>query len=290
MIVVQLTGGMGNQMFQYSVGRHLAIKNKTVLKLDVSFFETYEWHEYSLAPFCLEASIATEQELRGYKNTNISLWQRFLKKFKIASDIKFAKIVESGLEFHPDVLDVPDNTYLEGYFQSEKYFDAIKAQIKKELSIKILPTPANQLIIDQIKSSNSVSLHIRRGVYASVPEVNKAHGLKPLAYYYDSLDFIKSKTNDFTVFVFSDDIVWAKENLKLETNHVFVDQNNDKTDYEDIRMMSLCKHNILANSTFSWWAAWLNENPEKIVIAPKVWYNDTSRNTQDLIPEGWVRI
>lgn len=289
MIIVRLTGGMGNQMFQYAIGRHLAIKHNTVLKLDLNFFKTYEWHEYSLAPLCIDERIATNFEIKrlkgGFSNKYINRLYDFFMKMFLKN-----YYLENGLEFHPEVLNLPNNIYLEGYFQSEKYFVAIKEQIKKDFAVKIKPSQTNVFIIDKINSLNSVSLHIRRGVYATVPEVNKAHGLSPLDYYYQAITYIQNHVINPHIFVFSDDINWAKENLKLENDHVFVDQNTDKTDYEDIRMMSLCKHNILANSTFSWWAAWLNPNPDKIVIAPEKWYNDTTRNTQDLIPEGWVRL
>lgn len=289
MIIVQLTGGMGNQMFQYALGRHLAIKNNTVLKLDLNFFKTYEWHEYSLSPLSIEEQVASPFEIKWLKG-NFSNY--FFKKIYNLSQEFFKKnyYLESGLEFHPEVLNLPSQSYLEGYFQSEKYFIGIKEQIKKEFDVKIQPSDANLVFIDKIKNTASVSLHIRRGNYAAVAEVNQAHGLKPLTYYYEAVDYLKSQLNDFTVFVFSDDIAWAKENLKVDSNVVFIDQNNDKTDYEDIRMMSLCKHNILANSTFSWWAAWLNDNPSKIVVAPKKWYNDETRNTDDLIPADWIRI
>lgn len=289
MIVMQLTGGMGNQMFQYALGRHLAIKLNTTLKLDLSFFKTYEWHEYSLLPFNLNASIATDRELKAIKN-EYGKWEKLLRRIMGNFQPSFATIEEQGLQFDRHILDAADNSYLLGYWQSEKYFIDIKEEIIKDFTLKIPPSIANQSTLDQIHSCNSVSLHIRRGVYATVPEVNKAHGLSPLDYYYKAIAHIQKQVDTPHIFVFSDEISWAKENLQINIAHTFVDQNNDKTDYEDLRMMSNCKHNILANSTFSWWAAWLNSYKDKIVIAPQKWYNDTTRNTQDLIPEGWVRL
>lgn len=287
---MELTGGMGNQLFQYALGRQLAIKNDTELKLDLSFFKTYDWHEYSLAPFNIQAKIATEEELWAVKGNYPYKWQRIIFKLKNKFYKKFETIIENGLEYHTYITNVGNNTYLKGYWQSEKYFKNIKDILTHDLKITIEPSVENKDIINQTQDCNAISLHIRRGVYVSVPEVNKFHGVKSLSYYMEALEFIKNNVIEPHIFIFSDEIEWAKENLKINIPHTFVDQNNDKTDYEDIRMMSMCKHHILANSTFSWWAAWLNANPDKIVIAPKKWFNDATINTQDLIPESWLRI
>jgi hypothetical protein len=139
------------------------------------------------------------------------------------------------------------------------------------------------------KEKNSVSLHVRRGDYVSNPDANKYHGTKGLDYYIAALARVNKSQKDSTVFVFSDDIAWCKKNLKLKAKKVvWVDGKNSPI--EDIYLMSLCKSNIIANSTFSWWGAWLNSNPKKIVVAPKVWFSDSNIDTSDLIPADWTRL
>lgn len=289
MVIVQLTGGMGNQMFQYALGRNLAIRNNTVLKLDLNFFKTYEWHEYSLAPFNIKEDIASDKEINALKSIYTSKWDQLVGTLKN----QFSKphyIIEEGLGFKPEVLKLSGNIYLEGYWQSEKYFLDIEKSIREEFKINVPPSNHNQKVLDQINHSNSISLHVRRGVYATVPEVNKAHGLCSPEYYDRAVEYINQNIKDPLYFIFSDEIAWAKENLKINGKCVFVDQNDDKTDYEDIRMMSACKHNIMANSTFSWWASWLNQNKDKTIIAPRTWFADTTRDTKDIVPGEWIRL
>lgn len=159
--------------------------------------------------------------------------------------------------------------------------------------IKIEPSAINLQILKEIKTNNqSVSLHIRRGNYVNVESVNKVHGTTKLNYYYEAIKAIAKICEQPVFYIFSDDINWAKENLKLSYKHVYIDHNSAKKDYEDLRLMSACKHNILANSTFSWWGAWLNVNKEKIIIAPREWFADPEKNkeSESIIPKTWVRL
>jgi hypothetical protein len=146
------------------------------------------------------------------------------------------------------------------------------------------------LIQRRIINSNSVSLHIRRGDYLD----NPIFANLSVEYYEKSVDFIKKKYNDAAFFVFSDDLSWAKNNLKLNVSTYYVDVNDAKTDYMDLMLMASCKHNVIANSTFSWWGAWLNNNPDKIIIAPRKWYNDKTKQKKyengALVPNNWVKI
>ncbi len=290
MIIVQLTGGLGNQMFQYAIGRMLSIKHNTQLKLDISFFENYEWHAYSLEPFCLEASIATKLEVEQMFKNNKKNIERIKRKFFNEQPII---INEKSFCFDQSYLNIKNNRYLIGYWQSEKYFEQIAFKIHQELSIKVVPSEVNKQMLKDIDGeSQAVSLHIRRGNYVTVDFVNKTHGTTTLDYYYKAINLIEQKCNKPVFYIFSDDINWAKENIKLNHKHIFIDNNDAKTDYEDLRLMSSCKHNILANSTFSWWAAWLNKNVEKIVIAPKQWFANLEMNSQtgDLIPSEWIKL
>lgn len=256
----------------------------------MSFFENYEWHEYSLAPFALEAQIATKKEVENIIKKNNTYVERIKRKFLNVQPIV---IHEQNLLYNEQYLNIKNNRYLVGYWQCEKYFEKIITLLRKELVVKINPSEANQqLLYNIVANSQSVSLHIRRGNFVNVDFVNKVHGTTKLDYYFNAIKLIEEKCSNPVFYIFSDDINWAKENIKLNHPMVFVDINTDKTDYEDLRLMSNCKHNILANSTFSWWGAWLNQNPEKVIIAPQEWFADEERNKESvsIIPQNWIRI
>lgn len=268
----------------------LALKHNTQLKLDISFFETYEWHEYSLSPFLLEAVVASKAEVHEMIKKNNRYYERLKQRIFKTQPIV---INEKSLEFNSSYLQIRNNRYLIGYWQSEKYFINIESFLRKELMIKIEPSAINLQILKEIKTNNqSVSLHIRRGNYVNVESVNKVHGTTKLNYYYEAIKTISKICEQPVFYIFSDDIDWAKENLKLSYKHVYIDHNSAKNDYEDLRLMSACKHNILANSTFSWWGAWLNVNKEKIIIAPREWFADPEKNkeSESIIPKTWVRL
>jgi len=271
MIITRLIGGLGNQMFQYAVGRRAAHKHKTELKLDISWFKNPEGaikRDYLLNVFNIEEDFASKEEINKLKSKNRGLLTLFYKK----------------------ILKINDNTYLEGYWQSEKYFKDIENIIRKEFTFKDKPDAANQKIISRIKNCDSVSIHIRRGDYIFDETTNKYHGVCGLDYYSNSVAMIVKKVKNPYFFIFSDDIKWVKQNLHLKFPCVYVDYNIGKKDYEDMRLMSNCQHNIIANSSFSWWGAWLNQYKNKIIIAPKKCFRDKSIDTTDLIPQPWIKI
>jgi len=275
MIIIQLKGGLGNQMFQYAMGRRVAHANNTDLKLDISWFNNigvnYTPRKYSLQPFNIIENFASINEIKALKRGRIhNLTKRILTKERFSN-----------------------NVYLSGYWQNEKYFKDIEDIIRKEFTLK---KPIRNKYIDLINHTNSVSLHIRRGDYVINPEYRKTLGACPLSYYHKAIRNILNFVTHPHFFIFSDDIKWAKNNLKFKHPVTFVSNKeqyllkNTNTDYEDLILMSKCKHNIIANSSFSWWGAWLNSNPDKIVIAPKKWFNDLSLTNKDLIPELWMKI
>lgn len=288
MVTVHLAGGLGNQMFQYSFGKVLAKKNNCELKLDLSMFESYEWHDYSLKPFNIKAQICSKEESDFLTGQNLSFFERLKRKFLNRPTV----IQEENLLYNPNYLDVQSPVYAKGYWQSEKYFSSFENDIRDDLFITVPPSPVNLEMFDRIKGKNAVSLHIRRGNYVQIDSVNKVHGTCSMDYYERAVELISSKVANPVFFVFSDDIVWAKDNLHLNFETVFIDINDSKSDYEDLRLMYSCKHHILANSTFSWWGAWLNPCPQKIVVAPEQWFADEELNmkTKDLIPPKWIRL
>jgi hypothetical protein len=180
---------------------------------------------------------------------------------------------------------------LTGYWQSEKYFIDDEYLIREDFKILKPLAGKNLEIAEEIKHTESVSIHLRGRDFINKKEINKLHFTCDNSYYERSFSIIIGRIKDPNFFIFSDDAEWAKYFLKIDYPCTFVDGNSwNKASFEDMRLMSLCKHNIIANSTFSWWAAWLNRNPAKIVIAPQKWFNDTSHNTKDLIPGGWLRL
>ncbi len=288
MVIVHLMGGLGNQLFQYSFARNIAIKNNCELKLDLSSYENYEWHEYSLSPFNIKAAIASTAEIKKLKNKQQHFINKVLRKIINKGNII---INEKNIAFNPLYLDVKAPAFLSGYWQCEKYFIENKSIISNDLLITKLPSIKNQELMEEIKKYNSVSLHIRRGNYVSVPEFNQVLGTCSMEYYTAALNYISKIITNPVFFVFSDDIEWARQNLNTDHTFVFVDINDAKHDYEDLRLMQHCKHNIVANSTFSWWAAWLNKNINKIIIAPQQWFRgERNIDSTHLVPENWIRL
>ncbi len=288
MIITQLNGGLGNQMFQYATARCIAEKACCSLLLDISVlsekYESKTYRNYGLNVFNIKADIANSNICKIAKRAE----SKYLKYLNFFFFPKLRIIKESGFAYEPFNIEPGENIYLKGYWQSEKYFSDIREIILKEFLPKNEVTGKNKDMNEIISSVNSVSVHVRRGDYVANPITNRVHGVCDTEYYNKAMHHIESKVENPHYFIFSDDIPWCKENISSQNQLTFVDINTGEKAYEDLRLMSFCKHNIIANSSFSWWGAWLNANPKKIVIAPKKWFNDSSRETKDLFPDSWV--
>ena len=251
MVIVYIMGGTGNQLYQYAAGRRLAHKLKTELKLDLTFYEHDNLRPYSLNLFNIKESIATPEEISAMK-----------KVMEPQSDI-----------FVPEVLNCPDNVWLHGYWSYEDYFSDITDILRRELTLKNSLTPTAQRWKEKILATKtSVSLHIRHGdfVYSPVNQnMTKYFAIAPLSYYYKCIEILKREYKNLTLFVFSDNLKWCKENIRVGGGITieFV-EGKGMQDVEELYLMSLCKHNIRSKSTFSWWGAWLNQNPNKKVFCP----------------------
>ncbi|MCL5798059.1 MAG: alpha-1,2-fucosyltransferase [Patescibacteria group bacterium] len=290
MIITRLIGGLGNQMFQYAAGRRLAHARGTVLKLDIVGFEVYKLRKYELEYFRINSEIAQNKELDVYKSARSKGLLRFVYKLVPSRGPKVNFYSEKSFNFNKEVLKLPENAYLTGYWQSEKYFKDIEKIIRREFEFKTRPDRENNLLLKKIRSVNSISIHVRRGDLVTNRSTNKYHGVCPISYYLTALKIISEKVKNPHLFIFSDDIPWVRRNFKLKLPVYFVENNQGDHSYEDLRLMQNCKHNIIANSTFSWWAAWLNPNKGKTIVAPKKWFNEKSIDTSDLIPEDWIKI
>lgn len=270
MIISYLSGGLGNQMFQYATARRVAEKNNAELKLDLSWFNSKRSKNpprpYKLDVFDISGTPASHSDLAKV-GIHTGLLHRIFRKFKLYSPKVYKK--EKYVDVYPfcllteEALDYGDNVYLEGYWQYEEYFYDIAEIIEKEFTLKKQLSDCGSQLLEKISSDpNSVSLHIRRGDYG------KLNLVLPLDYYDRAIKIIRAKIKEPTFYIFSDDIGWVKENLKLESPAVFVEGKSVK-DYEEIYLMSRCGHHIMANSSFSWWGAWLNSNRNTLCIRPK---------------------
>ncbi len=291
MVIVRLCGGIGNQMFQYAAGRRHASKAGAELKLDVSWFDANKGRSYSLHHFNIRESFASEKEIRRLKYLSPSLHERILQGLGLRPSQPLpapSYIKEKSNRFNLEILSLSDEVYLEGYWQSEKYFSDAQNTIRNEFTLRSPLSSEGERIIDLINSKVSVSLHVRRGDYVSDTSANRHHGLCSMEYYDRSVRYIADHIKDPHFFIFSDDLLWCRQNLHIPFHASFIDHNGPERDYEDIHLMNLCKHHIIANSSFSWWGAWLDPRPGKLVLGPKKWFAQEERSARDLIPPDWI--
>ncbi|MDR1877050.1 MAG: alpha-1,2-fucosyltransferase [Flavobacteriaceae bacterium] len=280
MVIVKLLGGLGNQMFQYAAGKALACKKNTSFYLNANAFITnYKYRSYDLRHFNIHEKSISLNEARVV---------HYLSKFNIAIKI----YEEKSFTYQEDFFNQKSkNIYFNGFFQSEKYFKNIEPILREDFKLLTPLSSPSEKILAVIKNVNSVSIHIRRGDYVTNTGANQLFGLCDLDYYKKAVRLIESKIEAPHYFIFSDDIEWAKQNIQVGNSKTdFIDFNDSSKNYEDMELMKNCKHNIIANSSFSWWGAWLNDNPNKIVIAPKKWFASQEMDSKDLIPLTWVQL
>jgi len=287
MIIINLKGGLGNQMFQYALGRKMSLKNEDELKLDVYGLEVANkvgdiYRPFDLGEFNIQNIHASAEEIKKLKYP-LGIFSKLMRRFRF----KVLKKTHGGWE--PEILEQTEDMYLDGFWQSPKYFEDIREEILKDFSLKSPLSPNFLSWTSKIQETNSVALHVRRSDYASNPRVLKEFGVCSANYYSTAITYLKKHTNSASFFIFSDDIEWVKKNLTLPDNSIFV---SDKTltTTEELILMSKCSHNIIANSSFSWWSAWLNTNERKIVIAPIPWFNTKKHIYKDLIPDLWISL
>lgn len=291
MIIANLIGGLGNQMFQYAAARALSIRKNTPLFLDITSFEAYNLHQgFELnRVFKTQAQIATDpntiKNVLGWKSAR--LIRRALQRTELAWLRSNNFIIEPSFEYWDGIERASENCYLMGYWQSEKYFHDVEKLIRDDFSFKPELSDINHELSQKIVQSTSVSLHVRRGDYISNEKNKSIYSSCSLEYYQSAIAYISQKVKDPVFFIFSDDIEWTRNNLVIPFNHSYVSHNQAAESYNDMRLMSLCKHHVIANSSFSWWGAWLNRSADKIVIAPQKWFANDN-NTKDLTPSSWV--
>jgi hypothetical protein len=279
MIIVRLSGGLGNQMFQYAFGKALSLKNSCKIVLDISSYNkknklnTQRFYQLEHFPKINDIII---------KNSIISkIVYLFYKIFQ-------KKIVEDDFYKYNEINAKIKNGYFIGFWQNHNYFSKYKKEISLDFDFDHGAKLKTQPLSEKIINSNSVSIHIRRGDYIHNDQAKNYHGNIQIGYYTNAIKSIADKIKDPVYYIFSDDIDWVKNNLNIESSYYV--SNKGYSDIEEMYLMTICKHNIIANSTFSWWGAYLNKNPDKIVIAPKKWLNNDNYNTSGVIPDNWIKI
>ena len=280
MIITKIKGGLGNQLFQYAVGRAVALHHKVPLKLDLTVFETYKLHNgYRLDQFAIKANIATKNEIFNLKGGNNVLFSALRKAGLVKKKFYFKE--KQSSYFDASVFN-NNSVYLDGYWQNELYFSDIRELLLRELSPISSMDDLGCDYLESIEKTNSVSLHVRRGDYLNLKNVN----VLDVDYYMKAVEYIRKNVEKPTFYIFSDDLDWCKKSLGFLDDCIYVDRTS--TEIDDLKLMSFCRHNIIANSSFSWWGAWLNQNSKKIVIAPKGWLlNDP--DSSNVILSDWVK-
>ena len=285
MIVIEASGGLGNQMFQYALYKKLEILNKEVV-LDTSFFRSgQDLRKLEIDIFDLQYRQITDREaasIRGY-----GYQDRVIDKIKHRFRPSKYKIYNDQIErYQPEIFEM-DKVYLSGYWQSEKYFKDIREIILSEFNFPQKAKEKTAQSCAELSAENSVSIHIRRSDYLSEQNRRVYGNICTEQYYQNAINYIEQHVENPKYYIFSDDLEWVSNHFK-GNQYSIVDENRGKDSYVDMYLMSQCKHNIIANSSFSWWAAWLNTNSEKKVLAPKRWFQNHDK--ENIVCDDWIRI
>ena len=290
MVIIKIAGGLGNQMFQYALGRALLARGRDVL-LDCSGFDSQAQgdtkRKYELDKFDIRIKQASPEDKAKFCNGKQYLYYylgRLIKK-----DISRI-VLEKEHCYLPEIAEC-DNKYLVGYWQTEKYFKPFRKELLNDFSFQNLTlSHQNEKLRDDILSEkNTVGVHIRGGDYNMAGNVSIYGKICDCEYYEKAFEYIEKSVGNVKYYVFTNDSEWAKKMIPCKKDNIeIIDWNSEEDGWMDMYMMSICRHNIIANSSFSWWSAWLNQNAEKIVIAPKRWQNGS--DIADIVPDDWVRM
>ncbi|MEO7337111.1 MAG: alpha-1,2-fucosyltransferase [Caldimonas sp.] len=290
LVIVKLNGGLGNQMFQYAAGRSLSLRTGSSLAVDVRDCDSHCGYELSTV-FMVDPPSATPADVRS-----MLAWRR-RRKVQLAlarqpfAPLRGRYVPEPHFQHWKGFDNLGPGCYLDGYWQSPDYFASIEPQLRTDFAFRNRLMGLNAEIGAAIAEADaSVSVHVRRGDYVADARAAGIHGTADISYYREATAMIAARLEALpTLFVFSDDPAWAKANLGLPSTAIFVEHNKGPHSHFDMQLMALCSHNIIANSSFSWWAAWLNPNRPKVVVAPARWFL-VGHDTSTLLPSSWIRI
>ena len=285
-VIVGLSGGLGNQLFQYAAGRALTIRLQTYLVLDLSWFANQKERSFSLSPFQIHAQTYSQfpRLATSLQGTISKISRRLMPR---AMGVRVWR--EPHFNYSEEFVKLTEPVYMEGYWQSERYFSEIRPLLLEEITLKD-PMPSECMaLFETIRSCNAICVHVRRGDYLSNPVAAKVHGICPADYYHLSVTELCAGLADPHCFIFSDDPVWVRNSLTFDCPTTVVDLNSPNDAHFDLMLMAACQHFVIANSSLSWWGAWLGSHSDKVVIAPKRWFLTQDKNTSDLLPESWLK-
>jgi len=298
MLVVRISGGLGNQMFQWAFGKALSLQYNTSVVYDLSFYRytndnvtarSYELNLFEASVIELDTEEYKIQPLPGSRLGRLQLMLdriRGKKELIRIDESEYKVLLRSTLLRKSDL-------YFNGYWQNEDYFKFCDHKIRQAFTPResLLSSDTVQSVITEIRNRNSVSIHFRRGDYVTDPKTAQYHGVCSLSYYEAAVNHITQKIRNPYFYIFSDDPAWVKKNFTLSYDHHIM-EDKQYSSVIDMYLMSICQHHIIANSTFSWWGAWLNDSPQKLVIVPQRWFLDVIRNEEkkNIVPSSWVRL
>lgn len=285
-VVVGLSGGLGNQMFQYATGRSLAVRLGVPLILDLSWFDGQQERQFSLSRFRIEAVMRSQCTWLPPRGRALAsrLSRRWLSRIMGVPVWR-----EPHFHYSTDFSALSGPVFLEGYWQSERYFREIRSLLLQEFALReALPSACGELL-KEISAYDAICVHVRRGDYLSNPVAAKVHGTCPVDYYCAGVSELCQGLERPRVFVFSDDPAWVRASLTFACPMTVVDVNSTDDAHLDLVLMAACRHFLIANSSLSWWAGWLGGDAGKKVIAPARWFLTLDKDTRDLLPESWQR-
>ena len=291
MIIIKIFGGLGNQMFQYAFGKYLSKRNDVDLLLDISYFRNQSLRKFELNHLNVKnLQFAEESQIRIVRKESNPISFLFRKlNTAVSPYYKWSVIEQMNFDFDPNYLKVEAPAYVSGYWHSENYFLGIADLIRSEFDyIKDL-APYAQSISNQIGTGTSCSIHIRRGDYVNDANTYVVHGVCSMDYYLRAIAAINAQFKDVTFFVFTDDIPWVKTSSLFNNTNFTIVENTDNH-FEDFKLMSKCSHHIIANSSFSWWAAYLGDFPSKVVISPSKWFKNKLADRISITPKTWIQL
>ena len=283
-VVVGLSGGLGNQMFQYAAGRSLATRLGVQLALELSWFGDKMDRQFALFPFDIRATKSFQFPRLPPRGQ--ALASRLSRRW-LPSILGVPVWREPHFHYASDFSSLSEAVFLEGYWQSERYFSEIRSQLLDDFSLREPMPTASMKYLDDINTSDAICIHVRRGDYLSNPSAAKLHGTCSMDYYRSGIRELCQGLSKPHCFVFSDDPEWVRASLAFDYPMTIVDVHSQSDAHLDLALMAACDHFLIANSSLSWWGAWLGRHAEKKVIAPMQWFLTTDKDTRDLLPESW---
>lgn len=292
MVTIILSGGLGNQMFQYASAKALTMRLNTSLALE-TYSLTKKKTQATVRPYELDIFNINAPKVSTLRGKIFVKARPYIYKHRLFFQ-KFGFLTDTAaILYQPVVETIKGNIIMSGHFQNEKYFENIETELRADFTFKKPLSGKNKEIANNFKNTEPVAVHVRRGDYLTNANAAANFVTCGKEYYENAIRYIENNVDNPTFYIFSEDIEWVKKNIDFKGYPaVFIDWNRGNDNYADMQLMSLCKHNIIANSSFSWWGAWLNANLGKIVIAPGKWFQDESKNQllDGFLPEGWIKM